>query len=47
MIFKYAEFKKFIDHMKNLWKILPLGEWDFSNAIILRHDVDFDTQNPK
>lgn len=42
MFFKYAEFRKFIEHLKSFGKIVPLGEWDFSNAVILRHDVDFD-----
>ena len=44
MIFKYAEFKKFINHTKNFGKIVPLSEWDTPNAIILRHDVDFDIE---
>ena len=42
MIFKYSEFKKFIYHMKSLGNVIPLGQWNFSNVILLRHDVDFD-----
>ena len=44
MFFKYNDYIKFMNHMKNAGKIVPLGEWDFSNAIILRHDVDFDIE---
>jgi hypothetical protein len=44
MFFKYNDYIKFMHHMKNVGKIVPLGEWDFSNAIILRHDVDFDIE---
>jgi len=44
MIFKYAEYRKFLVHMKNHGEILPLGEYASSNAIILRHDVDFDIE---
>lgn len=44
MIFSYDELIKFIERMKKLGSIVPLGEWDGSNAIILRHDVDFDIE---
>lgn len=44
MIFSYDELKKFIKHMKKIGKIVSLDEWDGSNAIILRHDVDFDIE---
>ena len=44
MIFKYAEFKNFICYTKGFGNIVPLCEWNTSNAIILRHDVDFDVE---
>lgn len=42
MIFKYKEFKKYLEFAKSIGKITPLDKWDGSNAIVLRHDVDFD-----
>ncbi|MCW7755423.1 hypothetical protein OOT00_15685 [Desulfobotulus sp. H1] len=44
MIFRYDQFKNFIQYAKKSRHISPLGEWDGSNAIILRHDVDFDLE---
>lgn len=44
MIFKYTEYKKYINHLKNFGKVVPLCKWDLSSAIILRHDVDFDVE---
>ena len=42
MIFSYAEFTQFVHHMKDIGKVIPFFEWDHSsNAILLRHDVDF------
>lgn len=41
-MFTYEDYKCFINHMKYISKITSLGEWDNSNAIILRHDVDLD-----
>ncbi|MFP4476686.1 MAG: hypothetical protein ACLFOY_14100 [Desulfatibacillaceae bacterium] len=45
MIFRYAEFRRFIHHIKGLARVLPLCEWDGDNAFILRHDVDFDVDS--
>jgi len=45
MIFSYAEFTQFVHHMKDIGKVIPFVEWDHSsNAILLRHDVDFDIE---
>jgi hypothetical protein len=44
MIFSYDELRKYIKHMKAFGRVVSLGEWDGSNAIILRHDVDFDIE---
>ena len=44
MIFNYRDFKTFLYHAKNAGKITSMSEWDGSNAIILRHDVDLDIE---
>ena len=40
--FKYEELKEFLYYMKSISKVTSLANWDGSNGIILRHDVDFD-----
>lgn len=40
--FKYEKLKEFIYYMKSISKVTSLADWDGSNGIILRHDVDFD-----
>jgi len=42
VIFKYADYARFMEHIKQIGNVVPLNEWDDSNKIILRHDVDFD-----
>lgn len=42
MIFKYEDYKTFLRHIKECYSVMPLGNWDGSNGIILRHDVDLD-----
>jgi hypothetical protein len=42
LFFRYAEYRKFLRYLKPLGATIPLCRWDGSNAIILRHDVDFD-----
>lgn len=44
MIFKYSELEKFFKFLKENSKVTTLKDWDGSNEIILRHDVDFDIQ---
>lgn len=44
MIFKYSELEAFLRHIKERYPISPLGSWDGSNAIILRHDIDLSIQ---
>lgn len=41
-MFTYDELREFLLYTKNVSRIVPLCEWDHSNVIILRHDVDFD-----
>jgi hypothetical protein len=40
--FKYEKLKEFLQYMKSISKVTSLANWDGSNAIILRHDLDFD-----
>jgi len=42
VIFKYSELEKFFKFIKERYTVTNLGDWDGSNSIILRHDVDFD-----
>ena len=35
----------YLKFIKSIRKITPLGDWDGSNAVILRHDVDFDIEH--
>jgi hypothetical protein len=42
MIFRYSDFKNFINHAKNYSDIVSFENWNGGNQIILRHDVDFD-----
>jgi hypothetical protein len=42
VIFRYAEYERFLEHMKGIAEITPLSGWTDSKKIILRHDVDFD-----
>lgn len=44
MEFTYDEYCRFMIHMKSIATVVPLGVWDGSNVIILRHDVDFDIE---
>jgi len=39
VIFKYSEYRQFITQAKK-YPITTVADWDGSNAIILRHDVD-------
>jgi len=45
MIFKYSELRRFLRHIKQIYLITSLDKWDGSNAIILRHDVDFNIES--
>lgn len=40
--FTYKNLKEFLCYIKTISKVTSLTNWDGSNAIILRHDVDFD-----
>ena len=40
--FKYEKLKEFLHYMKSISKVTSLANWDGSNGIILRHDVDLD-----
>ena len=42
MNFRYAEYKAFLRHISARFSLTTFSEWDGSNAILLRHDVDFD-----
>jgi len=42
MIFKYSDFKNFINYAKKHSDIVSFENWNGSKQIILRHDVDFD-----
>ena len=42
MIFQFEQFRRFLEHLKSLAAVLPLRDWKGENAIILRHDIDFD-----
>jgi len=42
MIFKYSELKLFLSHINSNYSVVSLSEWDGSNQIIMRHDVDLD-----
>ena len=42
LIFSYIELEKFFKHIKENYTVTSLTKWNGSNAIILRHDVDFD-----
>lgn len=42
--FSYSGYKDFLNYAKQ-FKIVPLCEFDGSNCIILRHDVDFDVMS--
>ena len=44
MIFKYAELKKFLKFINKNYHVTSLGNWNGSNSIILRHDVDLDVK---
>lgn len=41
-MFKYSKLKEFLKFANRQYLITPLGSWDGSNAIILRHDIDLD-----
>jgi hypothetical protein len=43
-LFRYEELKEFLQYMKRISKVTSLANWDGSNAIILRHDVDLDVR---
>lgn len=42
--FTYKNLKEFLCYMKTISKVTSLANWDGSNAIILRHDVDLDVR---
>ena len=42
--FKYKNLKEFLRYMKSISRVTSLANWDGSNAIILRHDVDLDVR---
>ncbi|MHC4871926.1 MAG: polysaccharide deacetylase family protein [Planctomycetota bacterium] len=44
MIFKYSQFREFIQFAKGIGNIIPICEFNNINAIILRQDVDFDIE---
>ena len=44
MIFKQADLKKFLNHIRQNYTVTSLGKWNGKPAIILRHDVDFDVK---
>lgn len=44
MIFKYSEYREFLEHLKKTGKVVTLSGWDGANSIILRHDVDFNIE---
>jgi len=44
MIFKYSQYIKFLRHIKEQYRVIPLRDWNGGNAIILRHDIDLDIE---
>ena len=42
MIFSYDKYRDLLVHLKATAEVVGLDEWDGSNSIILRHDVDLD-----
>ncbi len=40
IIFRYDELKKFFTVVNERYRVFRLDEWDGSNGVILRHDVD-------
>lgn len=44
MIFKYSDYKEFLKYCQSISKIVRLEDFDGSNCIILRHDVDIDVE---
>ena len=42
MLFAYEKYKTFLKHTKTIGRIVPLGEYDGSRTLILRHDIDLD-----
>ncbi|MBD3387400.1 MAG: hypothetical protein GF416_00415 [Candidatus Altiarchaeales archaeon] len=45
--FKYEKLRDFIEHMKNTSEVTSLDGWDGNNAIVLRHDVDFNMRSAR
>jgi hypothetical protein len=43
-IFKYSELRKFFKYVANHCNVTSLSDWDGSNGLILRHDIDLDIQ---
>lgn len=42
--FKYEKLKEFLRYIRRYFKVTSLANWDGSNGIILRHDVNFDVR---
>ena len=45
MIFKYSQLEDFFLVIKGQYPITTLRDWDGSNSIILRHDVDLSIES--
>jgi len=44
MIFKYSQYKKFLEYVISVCNIFPLRVWQGQKGVILRHDVDLDIE---
>lgn len=42
MIFRYAEYRAFLLHLRANFPLTTFSHWQGSNGVLLRHDVDFD-----
>lgn len=42
MRFTYSELRNFLSHCKSLGLVIPFVDYNEENAILLRHDIDFD-----
>jgi hypothetical protein len=42
--FRYDSYEKYLELMRSIAPVIPLGEWDGENAILLRHDIDIDIE---
>jgi hypothetical protein len=41
-LFRYSELKNLLKHMLMEYRVWPLGQWDGSPGVILRHDCDLE-----